>query len=80
MKILFVFEITLASGQKAECKLPKNTNKDAVKIECELQEELNKTILMVPEGSLFDGYKEKIKINKISTPKEVTVANGKKVQ
>jgi hypothetical protein len=76
----FVFEITLASGQKAECKLPKNYNKNDVKIECELQEELNKTILMIPEGALFDGYKEKIKINKIATPKNVTVANGKKVK
>ena len=35
---------------------------------------------MIPQGPLFDGYIEKIKINKISTPKEVTVANGKKVK
>ena len=76
----FVFEITLISGQKAECKLPKDNTKNVVKIKCELQEELNSTILMIPQGSLFDGYNEIIKINKISTPKEVTVCNGKQVK
>ena len=76
----FKFEITLASGQKAECKLPKSNTKDEVVIECELQEELNKTQLMIPQGPLFDGYKEVIKINKVATNKEVTIPSGKQVK
>ena len=32
---------------------------------------------MIGQCSVFDEYKEIIKINKISTEKEVTVSNGK---
>ena len=35
---------------------------------------------MIGQCSVLDGYKEIIKINKISTEKEVTVGNGKEIK
>ena len=48
--------------------------------ECVLQEELKNSKIMIEQLSVLDGYKEIIKINKISTEKEVNVGNGKEIK
>ena len=73
----FVFEITLVSGQIAECTLPAINGKGEVEIECVLQEELEDTKIMIEQCGALDGYNEIFRMNKISTDEVVTVSNGK---
>ena len=76
----FEFDLVLITGEKAICILPKIVGKGEVEIKCELQEELKDSKIMIGQCSVLDGYKEIIKINKISTEKEVTVGNGKEIK
>ena len=73
----FIFNITLVSGQIALCKLPKSAKNAEVKIECELDGTIEKDFIMIPYTTLFKGYKEIFKLNKIATKREVSCSNGK---
>ena len=73
----YVFNITLVTGEKAICKLPKSTKNTEVRIECELDGTLEKTILMIPETTVKSGYKEIFNLNKIKSKRAVSCANGK---
>ena len=77
LEIRLEFELILLSGEKALCSLPKIDGKGEIKIECLLQEELKENKIMIGQCSIFEEYKELIRIKKISTAREVTVANGK---
>ncbi|MBP3802026.1 MAG: hypothetical protein J6I85_08440, partial [Clostridia bacterium] len=76
----FEFEIILISGEKAVCTLPRVSGKGEVRIECILQEELKDSKIMIEQSSILDGFKEIIKINKISTEEKVNVKNGKEIK
>ena len=69
----------LMTGEKALCTLPKINGKVEVKIECILQEELKDSIIMIEQRSVFDEYKELIRINKISIDQKVSIADGKQI-
>jgi hypothetical protein len=73
----FVFNLTLVTGEKAVCKLPKSTKSTQVEIECELDGTLEKTKIMIPETTVKSGYKEILNLNKIASKREVSCANGK---
>ena len=79
LKIRFIFELFLMTGEKALCTLPKINGKVEVKIECILQEELKDSIIMIEQRSVFDEYKELIRINKISIDQKVSIADGKQI-
>jgi hypothetical protein len=44
----YIFNITLITGQKAICKIPKSTKSTQVQIKCELDGTLEKTKIMIP--------------------------------
>jgi hypothetical protein len=73
----FRFEITLVSGQTAECTLPVVSGQGKVEIKCILKEELVDTKIMIEQCGALDGYTELFRMNKISTEEKVTVSNGK---
>ena len=76
----FEFEITLMTGEKSLCTLPKISGKGEVEIECELQESIKDGKLMIEQFSVFDGYNELIRINKFSTEEKITISNGKEIK
>ena len=72
------FEIILLTGEKAICTLPKLTGKDLnITIECVLQKSLNNTKIIIQQIAALDGFNEIIRLGRISTEKEVNVADGK---
>ena len=73
----FKFEITLVSGQKAECILPVINEQENIEIKCILKEKLVDTKIMIEQCGAIDGYNEIFRMNKISTEEKVTVSNGK---
>ena len=74
------FQIKLLSGEKAECILPEiNENIKDIEIKCVLQEELKNSTIMIPHYTVLDGYNEIIRLNKISSEKQINAANGKDI-
>ena len=75
------FELTLLTGQKVLCTIPKvKPGKKEIKIECVLQEELNGTTIKISPCAAFDGYNEIIRLNKIETEKPINMPNGKEIK
>jgi len=79
-QVSFSFEITLVTGQKAICTIPKVNNARSAKIECVLQQELTDSKIIIQDCAALDGYNEKIRINQASSEENVNVANGKEVE
>jgi len=72
------FELTLLTGQKVICTIPKiKPGKKEIKIECALQEELKGTKIMISPCAAFDGYNEIIRLKKIEAKEPKDIANGK---
>ena len=76
----YEFGITLVTGQKAECKLPKINGKNKeVKIKCELKEKIEGYKIMIEQCTGFSGYNQIIIFNKISSVEEITFVNVKEI-
>ena len=73
----YTFNINLVTGETASCLLPKSVKDTEVKIECQLDGKIEKSQIMIPQTTVFDGFKEIFTLNKISTKKGVSCANGK---
>ena len=74
------FELTLLTGQKVLCTIPKvKPGKKEIKIEV-LQEELKGTKIMISPCAAFDGYKEIIRLKKIEAKEPKDIANGRDIK
>ena len=74
-----IFLITLLSGEKALCTLPKIKEENEIKIVCEMQEEF-KGKIMIGQFEVLEDETEIFVMNKISSKEKVSIANGREIR
>jgi hypothetical protein len=75
------FELTLLTGQKVICTIPKiKPDKKEIRIECVLEEEANNTKITISPCAAFDGYNEVIRFNRIEDKEPKDIPNGRDIK
>ena len=73
----FIFDITLLSGEKATCTLPKSNKGSNAEIKCTLDGTIDDSKIMIGQTTVLINQKESFILDKVSTETKVSCSNGK---